>query len=63
VTGWAPSPYKDGLRRRDELVLDTLGAHAISVCVTLAGGYAPNVSDVVDIHVATAAEVAARAGG
>lgn len=54
---------KDGLRRRDELVLDTLSAHGIPVCVTLAGGYAPNVCDIVDIHTATVAEVAARAGG
>ncbi len=54
---------KDGLRRRDELVLDTLCAHGIPVCVTLAGGYAPNIADIVDIHVATAAEAAARADG
>jgi len=54
---------KDGLRRRDELVLDTLGAHGVPVCVTLAGGYAPNVSDIVDIHAQTAAEVAARSSG
>ncbi len=53
---------KDGLRRRDVLVLDTLGAHGIPVCVTLAGGYAPDVNDIVDIHAATAAEAAARAG-
>ncbi len=54
---------KDGLRRRDELVLDTLGAHGVPVCVTLAGGYAPNVSDIVDIHAQTAAQVAARSSG
>lgn len=51
---------KDGLRRRDQLVLDTLGAQRIPVCVTLAGGYAPDVADIVDIHAATASEVAAR---
>lgn len=54
---------KDGLRRRDALVLDTLGDRGIPVCVTLAGGYAPDVSDIVDIHAATAVEVAARARG
>ena len=54
---------KAGLRRRDALVLDTLRSAQVPVCVTLAGGYAPDVVDVVDIHTATAAEVAARAGG
>ncbi len=54
---------KEGLRRRDELVLDTLGSRGIPVCVTLAGGYAPDVCDIVDIHVATAAAVATRANG
>ncbi len=54
---------KGGLRRRDTLVLDTLIAQRIPVCVTLAGGYAPDLSDIVDIHAATAAEVAARAHG
>lgn len=54
---------KAGLRRRDTLVLDTLGAHDIPVCVTLAGGYAPDVVDIVDIHAATVAEVAARSRG
>ncbi len=51
---------KPGLRRRDELVLDRLGAEIGAVCVVLAGGYAPDVRDTVDINAATAAEVAAR---
>ncbi len=51
---------KSGLRRRDALVLDTLRGEGIAVCVTLAGGYAPDVRDIVDIHAATAEEVAAR---
>jgi acetoin utilization deacetylase AcuC-like enzyme len=54
---------KAGLRRRDVKVLDTLGDRGIPVCVTLAGGYAPEVVDIVDIHAATAVEVAARARG
>jgi acetoin utilization deacetylase AcuC-like enzyme len=54
---------KVGLRRRDELVLDTLGAQRIPVCVVLAGGYAPDVEDIVDIHAATAEAVAARTRG
>ena len=51
---------KPGLARRDILVLDTLAARGIPVCVTLAGGYAPDLEDIVDIHAATAAQVAAR---
>lgn len=51
---------KSGLRRRDVMVLDTLRGQRIPVCVTLAGGYAPDVRDIVDIHAATAEEVAAR---
>jgi acetoin utilization deacetylase AcuC-like enzyme len=53
---------KDGLRRRDALVLDTLADAGLPVCVVLAGGYAPDVRDTVDINAATATEVAARAG-
>jgi acetoin utilization deacetylase AcuC-like enzyme len=53
---------KAGLRRRDAVVLDTLRAAGPSVCVVLAGGYAPDVTDTVDINAATAAEVAARVG-
>src|SRR3954471_4032229 len=51
---------KAGLRRRDELVLDRLRDHGAPVTVVLAGGYAPDVEDTVDINTATAAAVAAR---
>jgi acetoin utilization deacetylase AcuC-like enzyme len=51
---------KAGLRARDELVLDRLRAAGTAVCVVLAGGYAEDVRDTVDIHAATAAAVAAR---
>jgi acetoin utilization deacetylase AcuC-like enzyme len=50
---------KAGLRERDELVLDRLLAAGASVCVVLAGGYAADVRDTVDINAATAAVVAA----
>ncbi len=50
-----------GLRARDELVLDRLGAAGLPVCVVLAGGYAEDVRDTVDINAATAAAVHARA--
>jgi acetoin utilization deacetylase AcuC-like enzyme len=42
---------KAGLRTRDELVLSRL--RGIPTCVVLAGGYAPDVSDTVDINAAT----------
>ena len=51
---------KAGLRARDEHVLDTLADAGADVCVVLAGGYADDVRDTVDIHAATAAAVAAR---
>ena len=51
---------KPGLRARDERVLDRLRGAGIPVCVVLAGGYAEDVRDTVDINAATAAVVAAR---
>jgi acetoin utilization deacetylase AcuC-like enzyme len=48
---------KAGLRARDELVLARLDT---PVVVVLAGGYAPDVRDTVDINAATAAAVAAH---
>jgi acetoin utilization deacetylase AcuC-like enzyme len=51
---------KAGLRARDELVLDRLLASGARVCVVLAGGYADDVRDTVDINAATAAAVAQR---
>ena len=53
---------KAGLRERDELVLDRLLATGARVCVVLAGGYADDVRDTVDINAATAAAVAQRLG-
>ena len=51
---------KAGLRARDALVLDRLRATGARVCVVLAGGYAEDVRDTVDINAATAATVASR---
>jgi acetoin utilization deacetylase AcuC-like enzyme len=44
---------KPGLAARDRVVLDACGAAGLPVVVTMAGGYAPNVEDTVEIHFAT----------
>jgi acetoin utilization deacetylase AcuC-like enzyme len=49
---------KAGLRERDELVLERVSAAGIPVVVLLAGGYAPDVRDTVDINAGTAAAAA-----
>jgi acetoin utilization deacetylase AcuC-like enzyme len=51
---------KAGLRARDALVLDRLHEAGAAVCVVLAGGYAEDVRDTVDIHAATVAELTRR---
>ena len=50
---------KAGLRARDELVVERLRGSGAAVVVVLAGGYAHDVADTVDINAATAAVVAA----
>jgi len=44
---------KAGLADRDRLVLERLAAQGIPVAIAMAGGYAEDVDDVVDIHAAT----------
>ncbi|MBZ0305766.1 MAG: histone deacetylase, partial [Anaerolineae bacterium] len=44
---------KNGLRQRDELVLETCRAAGIPVAISMAGGYAKKVEDIVDIHFQT----------
>jgi acetoin utilization deacetylase AcuC-like enzyme len=51
---------KPGLAARDALVLDTAAAAGAPVCVCLAGGYAPDIRDTVQINLATARLVAER---
>lgn len=54
---------KEGLARRDRLVLGTLRQRQIPAAISMAGGYANNLDDVVDIHfttVAIAAELSAQ---
>jgi acetoin utilization deacetylase AcuC-like enzyme len=46
---------KRGLAARDRYVLDTLRQRGVPVAITMAGGYAHDDEDVVDIHFATVA--------
>ncbi len=50
---------KEGLRKRDRLVLEAARDARVPAVVVLAGGYAWDVEDTVDIHVATAEEAKA----
>lgn len=44
---------KTGLQTRDHFVMNTAREAAIPITVTMAGGYAHNVTDIVDIHFTT----------
>lgn len=48
---------KAGIRERDRLVFATCRHHDLPVVVVMAGGYAKEVTDVVDINVTTIAEL------
>ena len=54
---------KEGLRERDELVLARATGAGAVICVCLAGGYAPDVNDTVEINLTTARLVNERARG
>ncbi len=57
---------KEGLAERDRMVLETCRGQGIPVVATMAGGYAKEVEDTVDIHLQTvrcAAELQAHEGG
>jgi len=47
---------KDGLRRRDRMVIEAVRGAGVPLVICLAGGYARRVEDTVDIHVATIEE-------
>lgn len=51
---------KVGLEERDRFVLDTLWVAGVPTAVTLAGGYARDLADTVDIHAATVRIAATR---
>ena len=44
---------KEGLRKRDHLVFKHCHQNGFPVAVTMGGGYAPNIQDIVDIHFQT----------
>ena len=50
---------REGLRRRDRLVIETVRAAGAPLVVTLAGGYARRLADTVAIHTATIDEALA----
>ena len=52
---------KPGLAERDRQVLAACERHGLPVAVCMAGGYAPDVRDIVDIHEATVRLAAAQA--
>jgi acetoin utilization deacetylase AcuC-like enzyme len=52
---------KQGLARRDLMVLDSCQQANIPVAVAMAGGYAPRIEDIVDIHAQTLAAFSIRA--
>ena len=49
---------KDGLRRRDRMVIETVCAAGLPLVIMLAGGYARRIEDTVAIHAATIEEAA-----
>ena len=53
---------KPGLAQRDRTVLEHCRRHGLPLSIAMAGGYAPDVDDIVDIHFATVSLAAARAG-
>jgi len=62
--GWL-ALSKAGLAERDRHVFETLARARLPVAVTMGGGYAEDVDDIVDIHFATVRQAAesARAAG
>lgn len=52
---------KTGLMERDRTVFKMCYAHGIPVAVVMGGGYAPDVEDIVDIHLQTARTAAEMA--
>jgi acetoin utilization deacetylase AcuC-like enzyme len=51
---------KVGLAARDRLVFDFCQAAGLPIAITMSGGYAPQIEDIVDIHFQTIHEAAER---
>ena len=49
---------KEGLAERDRMVLEGCRGRGIPVAITMAGGYAPNIEDTVDVHFRTISHAA-----
>jgi acetoin utilization deacetylase AcuC-like enzyme len=49
-----------GLLARDEMVMDECAAQGIPIAVAMAGGYAPDIDTIVNIHAATIAAASLR---
>ena len=54
---------KGGLAARDRLVFETARAEGVPIATVLAGGYAEDIADTVDIHVATIEAMLSRSAG
>lgn len=54
---------KPGLAERDRQVLAACRRHGLPLSIAMAGGYAPDVEDIVDIHLETVRLAAAHARG
>jgi acetoin utilization deacetylase AcuC-like enzyme len=52
---------KEGLRRRDRMVIEAVRSAGVPLVITLAGGYARRIEDTVAIHTATVQEAVAAA--
>jgi acetoin utilization deacetylase AcuC-like enzyme len=52
---------KAGLAQRDRMVLEACARHDLPLAISMAGGYAEDVEDIVDIHHATVRAAAAHA--
>jgi acetoin utilization deacetylase AcuC-like enzyme len=50
-----------GLRQRDRMVLDLCARHDLPVAVSMGGGYAQQIEDIVEIHFATVCTAAEHA--
>ena len=44
---------KDGLKRRNEFIIENLRKRNIPTAITLGGGYSPNILDTVSLHIQT----------